>query len=71
MMNMTVFKYALYNGVTKPVSTIVNSVGPLLLVVFADRIGGAFGGGEAANAIVFNLLAFILVVLLFPLVLNF
>jgi len=60
MMNMTVFKYALYNGVTKPVSAIVNSVGPLLLVIFADRITEAFGGTEAANVVVYNLLAFII-----------
>jgi len=60
MMNITVFKYALYNGATKPVSAIVNSVGPLMLVIFADRISGAFGGDEVTMLIVFNLLAYII-----------
>ena len=55
MINLTVFKYALYNGITKPTSLVVNSIGPLLLTIFADRIS-MFGGTDAA----FYLLGFII-----------
>jgi len=53
MTNMTVFKYALYNGVTKPLSLIINGLVPIVVVIFANRIN-LFG----ANEIVFNLLGF-------------
>ena len=54
-MNMTVFKYALYNGVTKPLSLIMNSVVPIGLALFADRVN-VFG----ADNVVFFLLAFVI-----------
>jgi len=44
MTNMSVFKYALRNGLTKPLSLIINSIAPIGLVVFADRIN--MGGGD-------------------------
>jgi len=53
MRNLTVFKHALYNGVTKPLSLIINSIVPLGLVIFADRIN-AFG------ATAYTLLGFII-----------
>jgi len=42
MKNLTIFKHALYNGITKPISLIINSIVPLALVIFSDRIN-AFG----------------------------
>ena len=54
MTNMTVFKYALYNGVTKPLSLIINSLVPVVVTVFSDRINIGFGGTD----IQFYLLAF-------------
>jgi len=60
MRNLTIFKHALHNGVTKPLSLILNSIVPLILVIFSDRIGGVFGGGDAANAMAFNLLGFVI-----------
>ncbi|MCL2427129.1 MAG: hypothetical protein FWD05_12435, partial [Oscillospiraceae bacterium] len=59
-MNMTIFKYALINGVTKPISLIINSIAPLALVIFADRIGAVFGGGDAANNMALYLLGFVI-----------
>ena len=56
-MNITIFKHALKNGVTKPLSLILNSVVPLVLVIFADRVEGAFGGAES---LVFYLLGFVI-----------
>jgi len=53
MSNLTVFKHALYNGVSKPISLIINSVVPLGLVIFSDRIN-AFG------ATAYTLLGFII-----------
>jgi len=55
MNNMTVFKYALYNGVTKPLSLILNSIIPLVLVIFANRVN-FFG----VNNVVFSLLGFVI-----------
>jgi len=55
MTNMTVFKYALRNGVTKPLSLIINAVMPLILTIFADRIN--FFGAENVE---FSLLAFMI-----------
>jgi len=55
MINMTVFKYALRNGVTKPTSLVINSVGPIALVIFSDRIS-MFGAPNVA----FYLLGFII-----------
>ena len=43
MMNMTVFKYALRNGLTKPLSLILNSIVPLGLTIFSDRINIGLG----------------------------
>jgi len=60
MTNMTVFKHALRNGITKPQSLIINSIVPLALVILADRIGDAFGGGDVVDLIVFGLLAFVI-----------
>jgi len=60
MKNLTVFNHALKNGVTKPLSLILNSIVPLVLVIFANRVGGVFGGSDAANAMVFYLLAFVI-----------
>jgi len=54
-MNMTIFKYALYNGVTKPLSLILNSVVPLILVIFSDRVD-FFG----VNDVAFYLLGFVI-----------
>jgi len=55
MRNLTVFKHALKNGVTKPLSLILNSIVPLVLVIFADRIT-IFGADE----IVLYLLGFVI-----------
>jgi len=54
MTNMTVFKYALRNGLTKPLSLIVNSLVPIGLTIFADRINMGLGD----TGVQFYLLAF-------------
>ena len=43
MVNMTVFKHALRNGITKPISLVINSIVPIGLVIFLDRIDAGFG----------------------------
>ena len=55
--NMTVFKHALRNGITKPISLIVNSIVPIGLTVFADRINIGLGGDFGIH---FFLLAFVM-----------
>jgi len=56
MKNMTVFKYALLNGLTKPMSIVMNSIVPIILTIFSDRINTGFGGESRQ----FYLLAFVI-----------
>ena len=55
MSNLTVFKYSLKNAITKPKTIIINSILPIVLVVFADRIN--FAGLEGVS---FSLLGFLI-----------
>jgi len=55
MINMTVFKYALLGGLTKPMSIVMNSIVPIILTIFSDRVNPGFGGGNRE----FYLLAFV------------
>ena len=57
MTNLTVFKHAMRNGITKPMSLIINSVAPIVLVIFSDRINIGFGGNFGVH---FFLLAFVI-----------
>ena len=57
MTNMTVFKYAMLNGINRPMSLIINSIAPIGLTVFAERIDTGLG---MAGGIHFFLLAFVI-----------
>jgi len=57
MTNLTVFKHAMRNGITKPMSLIINSIAPVGLTIFADRINMGFGGNFGVH---FFILAFVI-----------
>ena len=57
MTNLTVFKHAMRNGITKPISLIINSIAPIALVIFSDRINMGFGGNFGVH---FFILAFVI-----------
>ena len=57
MTNMTVFKYAMRGGINRPMSLIINSIAPIALVIFSDRIDIGLGGAGGTH---FFLLAFVI-----------